>query len=365
MTRVMALLTDAYGGIGGIAKFNRDLLGALADVNSVSEVIALARVITKDQETVPEKVVFDRKAANGFTSFIRRVMIQAVMARSVSLIICGHINLLPLAWVVSRLKRCPLLLVVHGIDVWEPHRNFLVRALVVRVDAVISVSCYTAERMQKWCGVSESRFRILPNCVDLDNFIPRLRDEALVKRYDLAGCRVLMTVGRLAGQERYKGFDEVIAVLPILTAENPDLVYMIVGEGEDRARLRAKVHELGLDDFVRFTGYIDEREKVSLYNLADVYVMPSRGEGFGIVFLEAMACGVPAIGSEVDGSREALLFGRLGQLVNPNNLSEIAQAIRKALKTPRGRPPGLDEFSVKALGVRVDALVNEFSARAQ
>ena len=76
---------------------------------------------------------------------------------------------------------------------------------------------------------------------------------------------------------------------------------------------------MGLSDRVIFTGYIPESEKIAHYNLADVYVMPSTGEGFGIVLLEAVACGVPVVGSRVDGSREALLDGQLGRLVDPGN----------------------------------------------
>jgi glycosyltransferase involved in cell wall biosynthesis len=93
---------------------------------------------------------------------------------------------------------------------------------------------------------------------------------------------------------------------------------MIVGDGDDRGRLEEKVKSLGLSQQVIFAGKILEHEKASHYCLADAYVMPSHGEGFGIVFLEALACGVPVIGSKVDGSREALLDGQLGRLVDAN-----------------------------------------------
>src|SRR5205085_1990385 len=128
---------------------------------------------------------------------------------------------------------------------------------------------------------------------------------------------VILTVGRLVAQERCKGFDEVIEIMPQLVKRFPYIKYLIVGDGSDRSRLEAKAEALGVRDSVVFTGYIPESEKVAHYNLADVYVMPSHGEGFGIVLLEAAACGVPVVGSRGDGSREALLGGRLGSLVDP------------------------------------------------
>ena len=154
----------------------------------------------------------------------------------------------------------------------------------------------------------------------------------LVERYGLQSNKVIMTVGRLASEERYKGFDQVIELMPQLIKRFPNLKYLIVGEGSDRGRLEAKVEALGLSDRVIFTGYISESEKVAHYNLADVYVMPSTGEGFGIVLLEAVACGVPVVGSRVDGSREALLDGRLGRLVDPTNKIELESAVTAALE---------------------------------
>ena len=184
---------------------------------------------------------------------------------------------------------------------------------------------------------------ILPNCVDLDHFRPQRRDLNLARRYGVQTSKVMLTMGRLAAQERYKGCDEVIELMPRLLARFPNLKYLIVGDGDDRPRLQAKVAALGVADSVVFTGHISEREKIAHYNLADVYVMPSTGEGFGIVLIEAAACGVPVVGSRMDGSREALLDGRLGRLVDPANQDELHAAISAVLET--GHAGGADERS--------------------
>jgi glycosyltransferase involved in cell wall biosynthesis len=141
----------------------------------------------------------------------------------------------------------------------------------------------------------------------------------------------MLTVGRLASGEQYKGVDEVIDVMPRLLRQLPDLRYLIVGDGSDRARLEAKAQAYGLSGYVIFAGRVTESEKVAHYNLADVYVMPSHGEGFGITLIEAAACGIPVVGSSVDGSRDALLDGELGRMVDPNKPDDLVLAIGAAI----------------------------------
>jgi glycosyltransferase involved in cell wall biosynthesis len=135
---------------------------------------------------------------------------------------------------------------------------------------------------------------------------------------------------------------------------------MIAGGGNDAPRLQQRARELGVAERVVFTGLFADEEKRDLYNLADAYVMPSRGEGFGFVFLEAMACGVPVIGSSHDGGREALLGGQLGALVDSSNPAEIRAAIVDALRDRRREiPPGLEFFSFENFEQRVHGIVDE------
>jgi phosphatidyl-myo-inositol dimannoside synthase len=347
--RVMMLLTDGFGGVGGIAKFNRDFLQALDACAFVERVQALPRLIPEsiDREIIPEAVVYDRKAAGGKAAFMLRVGAHLCRAGRLDLVICGHINLLPAATLLARLRGARVVLIIHGIDAWEPSRNLLTRQLARTVDAFISVSRISAERFSHWSKVPMERAFILPNCVDLNHFRPQQRDTTLVNRYGLQSSRVIMTTGRLASQERYKGFDEVIDVMPLLLKRVAHLKYLIVGDGPDRTRLQAKASALGLSDHVIFTGYIPESEKVAHYNLADAYVMPSMGEGFGIVLIEAAACGIPVVGSKADGSREALLEGRLGSLVDPKSPDELFQTVAAILENSpsRRRLDAIDIFS--------------------
>jgi phosphatidylinositol alpha-1,6-mannosyltransferase len=325
--RILFLCTDAYGGHGGIALYNRDLIAALASRADVEEITVIPRVIRGEIGTIPPKVRFLANAANGTAAYLATI----ARTRRHDLTICGHVNLLPVA------GRNPLLL-IYGIEAWKPRR----RALVKRCRAVVSISAITRDRFLSWSRYEGPTF-LLPNAIHLEHYGLRPKRADLVERYDLAGKRVLLTVGRLDSAERYKGFDEVMAALPNLP---DDVVYLIAGGGNDFERLQRRALDLGAGRRVVFTGLFPEADKPDLYALADVYVMPSRGEGFGFVFLEALASGVPAIGSKHDGGREALLNGELGLLVDPANPAEIEAAIRELLaRRERVIPPRLEYFS--------------------
>src|SRR4029077_11183516 len=212
-----------------------------------------------------------------------------------------------------------------------PLQNQILNACVRYIDDFIAVSTVTRRRFLRWSGLGQDQGMILPDCVDLSIFTPGKKSPTLMARYGLQNRTVLLTLGRLATEERYKGIDEVLEILPSLAQAIPDIAYLVVGDGSDRARLEQKARELGLDDRVIFAGRISEEEKPDHYRLADAYVMPSSGEGFGIVFLEALACGIPVTGSKIDGSRDALRDGRLGILVNPADSAELRAAILQTL----------------------------------
>ena len=355
--RAVMLLSDGFGGFGGIAKFNRDFLDALDACQRVEHVHVLPRTIPEPiADTIPESVVYDRKAARGKLAYMRRVFAFLLWGGAFDIVVCGHRNLLPVAWLLARARGARLVLVIHGIESWEPSRSAARDWLAGRIDGLIAVSKYSAERFCRWSRAPLQRSFILPNCVDLARFRPQAKDPGLAARYALGSARVLLTVGRLASQERYKGFDEVIELLPRLIDRYANLKYVIVGDGPDRARLETKAASLNLSERIVFTGRVTEAEKVAHYNLADVYVMPSSGEGFGIVLIEAAACGLPIVGSRRDGSREALLDGALGRLVDPADADELFSAISGALDAGRRgvRDERVERFSVEKFSYCVD-----------
>jgi len=362
--RVLALLTDAFGGHGGIAQFNRDFLSALCVHPACEEVVAIPRLVPHPCEPLPDKLTYVMGGIDGKLRFVATVVSTVRKNPRFDLIFCGHINLLPIAYAASRLIRAPLLLQIHGIDAWRPTRSALINYLSGKVDAFISVSGVTKQRFLEWSTAPEARGFILPNTFHSERYGVGPKNQLLMERYGLHGKTVLMTLGRLASYERYKGFDEVLELLPDLAKEIPGITYFIVGDGNDRRRLEMKARSLGVEDRVIFTGFIPEAEKADHYRLADVYVMASSGEGFGIVFLEAMACGVPVIASKRDGSREAVRDGELGILVDPANRQEIRAGIFAALKISRGSvPAGLEYFSFANFTRRLHGVVDQVTRK--
>ena len=348
--KFLLLCTDAYGGHGGIALFNRQLVGALAAHPQCEQVVVVPRLIVREQEPLPPNVVFDIAAARGKLAWMNAVRRRA--REHFDVVFCGHINLLP----ATQLLRHKPLLIMHGIEAWKPTRRPMTERVIRELRGIISVSELTRDRFLSWSDFQGLSY-VLPNAVRLERYGVRLKRPDLMARWNLAGKRVLLTLGRIVAAERYKGFDDVLEVLPEL---DPDVVYLIAGKGDDTDRLRRKAHDLGVADRVVFTGFVSEEEKADVYALADVYVMPSRGEGFGFVLLEAMACGVPVIGSKHDGGREALRHGALGTLVDPANPAEIRMAINDALRDRARRvPKGMEYFAYERFVERVHAIVED------
>lgn len=358
--KILLLTQDAFGGHGGIALYNRDLVRALASLHSVTNVSVVLRNRSEDCEIRLPNVSQYSNSSMRKISFICCAL--RFLLAPLDLLICGHINLLPVAIALKLKLRVPLILLVYGVDAWQ-RRSILTRHFLRHVNVVWSISALTRDRMENWARLGGDVYRLLPNAIDLSLYGEGPRRVELQRRFGLEQRKVVMTLGRLSSADQYKGVDEVLEVMPELLGHVPALSFVIAGDGDDRTRLEAKASRLGVRDHVVFTGFVDESEKADVFRLADVFVMPGRGEGFGFVFLEAMACGIPVIASNLDGSREAVRDGLLGTVINPDDRRQLVSAIMKALETPRGVPPGLEYFAFPRFQHRVNELIGEFAAR--
>jgi glycosyltransferase involved in cell wall biosynthesis len=211
--------------------------------------------------------------------------------------------------------------------------------------------------MNAWAKLPESKYTIIPNTIHPEQYGLAPKRADLVKQHGLEGRKVIMTLARLAGYERYKGIDEILEAMPALLKKEPNLIYMVLGDGDDQPRLEAKAKTLNISDKTIFAGFVSEANKADFLRLADVFALPGRGEGFGIVYLEALACGIPAVGSKLDGSREALRDGLLGELVDPADPDSVQQGILNALAKSKSIPEGLNYFAWPAFSQRVSAAV--------
>ena len=348
--RVLFLTTNAYGAGGGIALYNRDLIQALAAMPEVERVVVVPRASTMPTGPIPAKVWLRPVPSSSKSAFVLEAT-RAAFGRF-DLLICGHINVLPLAALLNLTRSAPMVLLVYGIDVWQ-RPGHLAKQWLRKVDAIWSISAVTRDRMNVWADQPIDKYIVLPNAIHLERYGIRERRSDLSARLGLEGSRVIMTLGRLSASERYKGVDEVLDGMPALLTADPLLKYLVVGDGDDRPRLEAKAKALGLSGKVVFTGHVSEEEKGDFLRLADAFVMPGRGEGFGFVYLEALACGVPVVGSRVDGSREALRDGMLGELVDPTDPSSVTEGILRALERPKEIVDGIEHFAWPAFASRV------------
>jgi phosphatidyl-myo-inositol dimannoside synthase len=345
--RLLALVGDAFGGRGGIAQYNRDLLTALAGADRDSRILVLVRHGPATPAMPPGVAQLARGHKAGYVLTALRL---ALTAGRFDAVFCGHLNLASLADRVARLACAPLWVQVHGSEAWTPLSPARMRA-AERAALVTSVSRHTRRRFLGFCPVDPGRVRVLPDTVGRQ-FGPGPKLDRLLDRHRLRGSKVLLTVGRLAATEREKGHDRVLAVLPELVATNPDIVYLVVGDGDDRPRLEELARRLGVADHVRFAGVATAAELPDYYRAADLFVMPSTQEGFGIVFLEAAASGLPVIGGDRDASADPLADGAFGRLVDPADSGALLAAIRAALIAPASAghmPPvarfGFDDFA--------------------
>ena len=326
---MLAIVTDAFGGRGGIAQYNRDFLGALADAGILSSITVLPR--QAPDSPVPPATIEQLPARDGRIAYSIAAL-RTALFRRVDVVFCGHLFMAPLAALIARLKGAKLIVQAHGIEAW-PRPSRAQRAALEGADLVLCVSRHTRSAVVSWAAIAPERVLVAPNTVR-EVFTP---GESSKQRAVLAveGKRVLLTVGRMDSRERYKGHDRVIAAIPDLVAKGHDICYLIVGEGDDRARLEGLARDAGVNDRVRFLGAVSLQNLVETYRTADLFVMASTGEGFGVTFLEAMASGTPALGLSVAGTRDALADGRLGIVVSEN---EFCDTVGRLLDTAKPDP---------------------------
>jgi len=354
--RVLALITDAHAGQGGIQRYNLHFFRALSSSDGETSVVAVPRNPETNGTPLLSKVTW-KKPPSGKLGYALNVFKTLWTDGPFDFIFCSHLHLAPLAAILSRLTGIPFWLQIYGLEAWHVSKTSLKEA-VKQATLITSISRYTRRRFLSWSGLDPEKVRVLPATVD-NRFQPGPKPDYLLRRYGLTGKKVLLTLSRLSSRERYKGQDRVIRLMPQLLQVHPDLVYVIAGEGDDRFRLEIAARTEGLNGSVRFIGYVDELELVDLYRMADLFVMPSTGEGFGTVFLEAAACGIPVIGGGTEGSFDALLEGKIGCLVEPNDLEELRQAILKGLESRDSRLDQVERFSNLNFRRFVEALIKE------
>jgi phosphatidylinositol alpha-1,6-mannosyltransferase len=356
-SRIVALVSDCYGARGGIARYNQDLFDALGD--SSVEILILPRHGDASGMELPPGVR-QNPPIFGRLHFSLAAIVAAWRFRPFDTVFCGHVFMAPLGFLLARLFGARYWVQAHGTDVWKD-RHGLVRRLIGYADLVSTVSRETRRILLAWVDLPPERVRVLPDTVQ-DVFTPGPASPSLRDRLKLGSGPILLTVGRLASNERYKGHEPVFSVLADLRKRFPDLVHVVAGDGDDRARLEAVAAEVA-PDAVRFLGFVPDVDLPDLYRLADLYVMPSTEEGFGIVYLEAAACGLRVVGGKGGGTADAIPDERVGVIIDPADRSALAAAIEQQLERGRADPQAVEPYRRPHFVAAARALYARLAAR--
>jgi glycosyltransferase involved in cell wall biosynthesis len=333
LRRVLAIIPDLRNpdNKGGIQVFNGYLLEAMRNLGCELRVIgvndrprdARAKTPLGDIDLKPCRIGPGR--ANKAVAGLR--LAKELVTYKPDLVLNGHLLFSRLCAKACAATRTPFVTVTHGIELWNPRPDNV--EAMARSELVLGVSRHTCARLRELMpGLPDDRIRVFPNTFDHERFAPRPRNEELARKLGVEeGDRVALTVCRIAKTEELKGYRRTLGCVREVSERIDRFRYVLAGKGDDLEGVRAFVREHGIDDVVRTPGFIADDELVDLFNLCDVFVMPSMKEGFGIVFLEAMACGKPVIGGNRDGSVDPLMDGEAGVLVDPTSDREITRAL--------------------------------------
>lgn len=330
---VLGLLSSVFA-TGGVERINRHVCLALSQFaeyegHQVRLLSLMDDPDQLDQRYLAGEVSFDAFHGNRL-AFVKAVLEEVEMHPD--LVYVAHVNLAPLAlgmrWLGPDLRYGVAL---YGIEVWD-RLPFLRRHALRQADFITSVSTYTSRQAVDLQNVEAEKINLVPPALDPFWVSDDSNGISDGTDLDLPKGRVLLTVSRLARSEKYKGVDCVIKSLPAVLDHIPDVYYVVVGDGGDLPRLRALAARRGIEDRVLFVGEKTEKLLRAYYRSCDLFVMPSKKEGFGIVFLEAMFYKKAVIGGDHGGTRDVIDNGDTGILVEYGDIAGLSRAIITLLK---------------------------------
>jgi glycosyltransferase involved in cell wall biosynthesis len=328
---------------GGIEYYLHDLLTITSEILGPSSVISFVPKRSdsfKLTQTNYEVVPVEHKNQGLLKKLENRLsptLLQAALRKSKELkpdiIIVGHVSLAPLGMALSKILDIPYWTIAYGLEVWGG-TNLVDEFALRSSQKIISISHWTKNILVAR-GFRENKIEIVHPCLQ-----PGLENKSPKSHFTPAKAPLqLLTVSRLDPQERYKGHDHVLSAMGLIKQTRPEALphYTIQGHGDDRSRLEQLVFLGGLQEHVTFLDKLTSREDLdTLYRQSDIFIMPSRfgcwdgrwrGEGFGIVYVEAGALGIPSIAYDCGGVTDIIQSGKNGILVKPNDIQQLSQTL--------------------------------------
>jgi phosphatidylinositol alpha-1,6-mannosyltransferase len=336
MNSIVGLFTDVLPA-GGVQRASRHVAAVAAKFASDRGMSARFLSLNDPQGLHTVRVGSLEFSVSGYAGSKVQFVLAALRAagRKPALVIALHPHLAPIVWAMSaRGRKFRSIVFTHGVEVWQPlgwPRGTALR----RADLVIGPSTDTVQHLISEQHILPGKVQRLSWGIDPE-FEARVDATAQLSPppgFPRTG-RVILTVGRWDPAERYKGADTLIAALPRVLKAAPDTSLVLVGDGDDRPRLENLARDLGVSQHMHVLYSLTPEQLFACYAHCDIFALPSRGEGFGLVFLEAMACAKPVIGGAHGGIPDIVEEGVTGLLVPHGDPERLAQALESLLNNP-------------------------------
>lgn len=375
MSSIVGLFTDVLPA-GGVQRAGRHVAAVAAKFASGRGMTARFLSLNDPQGLHTVRVGSLEFSVSGYAGSKIQFIGAALRAagRKPQLVVALHPHLAPIVWAMrARERKFRSMIFTHGIEVWQPlgwPRGTALR----RADAVLGPSADTVRHLVSEQRISPGKVHRLPWGLDseLEARVAAAAPVEVPAGFPTAGRKIL-TVGRWVRAEQYKGADMLIASLPRILKTAPDVSLVLVGDGDDRLRLEQLARDLGVSERAHFLFGLSPEQLFACFTSCDVFSLPSRGEGFGMVFLEAMACGKPVIGGAHGGIPDIIEDGVTGLLVPYGDAERLAQAFETLFNDParswemaaRGQERVEKTFSFAQFELQLTQLLGDVLARQQ
>ncbi|GAA4328232.1 hypothetical protein GCM10023149_32150 [Mucilaginibacter gynuensis] len=337
--KVMLLTLQTFSSTGGIQKMTRVLghtLNIIAQQNQWKFTMFSAYDADTDLQTQYVPLCNFKGFNKNKAGFVKRSIAEGIRA---DVVILSHVNLAFVGLAIKLVNpKCDIWLIAHGIEIWRT-LSPVKKTLLTACNKVLCVSRFTKEQLITLHKIDEHKCVVLNNIVDPLMPLPITfeKPQHLLDQYKLnADSRVLFTLTRLASTEQYKGYDSVIRSIAELKNDIPGIKYILAGKYDvyEKKRIDQLIKDTGTKQQIILTGFIDDATVPAHFLLADSFVLPSTKEGFGIVLVEAMACGLPVICGNADGAVDAVRDGELGVAIDPHDQEQLTRTIASHLAHP-------------------------------
>ncbi len=362
MKNVSLFLTDCYGGRGGIAQYNRNLVDALISIKEIGEITIFQRKVVYRLEKIPKRVNLINNINNSKFNFMFKTFYFLFFGKKCEIVFCCHIHLLPFAWILSVKNNCPLVLFIFGEEAWSPTRYKISNYFCKKIDHLCSIRHYTAKKFFNWTKIKNKKYTYLPNCIEPKKYKGKIKNKKLIEKYKLKNKKIIISCARLDQEDRFKGVDETIQSLSEMSKRVPNIFYIIIGDGNDKKRLEEKAKFLRVDHLCLFLGKLDEKTKNDLYKIGHVMSMPGSRKTFDrypfrFVNLEGLASGMHVLCSKLNYRLDKRdKSAKMVTQVNPNDQKQILKKLNYLLKKKKKLSPLLKNFYFQNFKKKIEDL---------